>query len=145
MKHTYILHMICQSDQPQVQPCVLSIELIGNTFFHMKSLRNWFFTRKYSILNKLHVRNRLKAGSQYDAGSASTVSIANVEGKVFVKFNSWCQTLDNLIGWTLTDTDKVTLELNLSQFQHHPDDCNAMLVPTSYCELTLRQCKVMNM
>ena len=29
--------------------------------------------------------------------------------------------LDNLIGWTLTNAGEVTLELNLSQFQHQPD------------------------
>ena len=45
--------------------------------------------------------------------------------------------LDNY-GWTLINASEVMLELNLSQLQHHPDACDAMLAPASYFEPTLR-------
>ena len=38
---------------------------------------------------------------------------------------------DILIGWTLANAGVTMLELNLSQLQHHPDACDAMLVPAS--------------
>ena len=53
-----------------------------------------------------------------------------------VKFNSWCQILDNLIGWTLTNAGEVMVKLNLSRLQCHPDTHDVMLTPTSYCEPT---------
>ena len=59
--------------------------------------------------------------------------------KVFfppARFNSWCQILDNMIGWMLTNADKVMLKLNLWQLQCDPDTCDATLAPASYCEPT---------
>ena len=50
-------------------------------------------------------------------------SVMNIVGESFllVKFNSWCQILDNLIGWTLTNAGEVMLELNL---------VNSSIIPT---------------
>ena len=42
------------------------------------------------------------------------------------------------IGWKLANTGDATLELNLSQLQRHLDTCDAMLVPGSNFEPTLR-------
>ena len=68
-----------------------------------------------------HKQLYVKAGSQYDTGGASIVSIANITGDDFplVKFNSWCLILDNLIDWTLTNAVEVMLEFSLNQLQHH--------------------------
>ena len=67
----------------------------------------------------------------------SIVSVADVIGEKvsLVVFNSWCQIFGNLIGWTLTNAGKVTLELNLSQHQQHPNARDT--TPASYCEPTL--------
>ena len=46
--------------------------------------------------------------------------------------------LENLIGWTLTNTGEVTLELNLSRLQCHPNARDATLVPALYCEPTYK-------
>ena len=51
-----------------------------------------------------------------------------------VKFNSWCQILDNLIGWTLTNAGEVMLNLNLSITQTPTTLCWRQ----PYCEPTLR-------
>ena len=54
----------------------------------------------------------VKAGSQYDAGSA------NVAGKsIFSNSIPDVKFSDNLIGWTLTNADEVMAKLNLSQLQ----------------------------
>ena len=43
--------------------------------------------------------------------------------------------LDHLIGWTLTNAGKVTLNLNLSQLKRHPEAHDAMLAPVPHCEV----------
>ena len=80
---------------------------------------------------------QLEAGSQYDAGGVSVISVVKIaEESSFIQSNSIpnVKFLDNLISWMLTNTGEVTLELNLSQLQHHANVHDTMLVPASYCE-----------
>ena len=79
----------------------------------------------------------LKPGSQYDADTASVMSIVSITGKRFffhesnyipdVKF------LDNLTGWTLANAGNTTLEKKLSLFQSHTNARDTTLAPVSYC------------
>ena len=77
----------------------------------------------------------VKTGSQYDAGTVSIMERREHHGR---KRFSLVKFFDILIGWTLANAGDIMLELNLSQLQHHPDARNAMLVPASYCEPSLR-------
>ena len=65
-----------------------------------------------------------------DAGGASIVSVTKLREKVYFNYSYSIpdvKFLDNL-----TNTGEVTLELKLSQLQHHPNAHDATLGPALY-------------